>query len=160
MGQDEIRPFDGDLTFIGKIMASLPIEIEFSRLIALGHAFGLVYETVIIAACLSTKSIFKTYYQDRIKTYKWMVFVLNSIDPSENFSFSFRSKFNFGAGNFCDFQSFLNVYKVNISFCFQIECRKRQSDEIICRHGCITNVMNNFERMKRNVVGLIFIISI
>ena len=70
MGQDEIRPFDGDLTFIGKIMASLPIEIEFSRLIALGHAFGLVYETVIIAACLSTKSIFKTYYQDRIKTYK------------------------------------------------------------------------------------------
>ncbi|CAF1670420.1 unnamed protein product [Rotaria magnacalcarata] len=91
MGQDEIRPFDGDLTFLGKIMAELPIDIELSRLIALGHAFGLVYETVIIAACLSTKSIFKIYYKDRLAAYK--------------------SKFNFAAGTFCDCQAFLNVYK-------------------------------------------------
>ena len=70
MGQDEIRPFDGDLTYLGKIMAALPIDIELSRLIALGHAFGLLYEAVIIAACLSTKSIFKVYYQDRLTTYK------------------------------------------------------------------------------------------
>jgi ATP-dependent RNA helicase TDRD9 len=72
MGQDEIRPFDGDLTYLGKIMASLPIDIELSRLIALGHVFGLIYETVIIAACLSTKSIFKVYYQDRLTTYKFV----------------------------------------------------------------------------------------
>ena len=52
MGQDEIRPFDGDLTFVGKLMAVLPIDIELSRLIALGHSFGLVYEAVVIAACL------------------------------------------------------------------------------------------------------------
>ena len=70
MGQDEIRPFDGNLTYLGKIMASLPIDIELSRLIALGYVFGLVYESVIIAACLSTKSIFKYYYQDRLTTYK------------------------------------------------------------------------------------------
>jgi ATP-dependent RNA helicase TDRD9 len=70
MGQDEIRPFDGDLTFLGKIMAALPIDIELSRLTALGHEFGLVYETVIIAACLSTKSIFKIYYKDRLTAYK------------------------------------------------------------------------------------------
>lgn len=75
MGQDEIRPFDGDLTFIGKIMASLPIDIELSRLIALGHAFGLVYECVVIAASLSTKSIFKSYYQDRLKTFKFYPFL-------------------------------------------------------------------------------------
>jgi ATP-dependent RNA helicase TDRD9 len=70
MGQDEIRPFDGDLTFLGKIMAALPLDIELSRLIGLGHAFGLVYETVVIAACLSTKSIFKIYYKDRLAAYK------------------------------------------------------------------------------------------
>ncbi|CAF1398035.1 unnamed protein product [Adineta steineri] len=91
MGQGEIRPFDGDLTFLGKIMAALPIDIELSRLIALGHAFGLVYEAVIIAACLSTKSIFKIYYKDTLATYK--------------------SKFNFAAGTFCDCHAFLNVYK-------------------------------------------------
>jgi ATP-dependent RNA helicase TDRD9 len=66
MDQDEIRPFDGDLTFLEKIMAALPIDIELSRLIALGHAFGLVYEAV----CLSTKSIFKIYYKDRLAAYK------------------------------------------------------------------------------------------
>ena len=71
MGQDEIRPFDGDLTYLGKIMAALPIDIELSRLIGLGHAFGLVYETVVIAACLSTKSIFKIYYKDRLTAYKY-----------------------------------------------------------------------------------------
>lgn len=91
MGQDEIRPYDGDLTYLGKIMAALPIDIELSRLIALGHAFGLVYETVIIAACLSTKSIFKIYYKDRLAAYK--------------------SRFHFSAGTFCDCHSFLNVYK-------------------------------------------------
>ena len=48
MGQDEIRPFDGDLTFVEKLMVALPINIELSRLIALGHAFGLVYEAVVI----------------------------------------------------------------------------------------------------------------
>ena len=42
MGQDEILPFDG------KLMAALPIDIELSRLIALGQAFGLVYEAVVI----------------------------------------------------------------------------------------------------------------
>jgi ATP-dependent RNA helicase TDRD9 len=70
MGQDEIRPYDGDLTYLGKIMAALPLDIELSRLIALGHAFGLVYECVVIAACLSTKSIFKIYYKDRLAAYK------------------------------------------------------------------------------------------
>jgi len=64
MGQDEIRPFDGDLTFVGKLMAALPIDIELSLLIALGHAFGLVCEAVVIVACLSTKSIFKISYKD------------------------------------------------------------------------------------------------
>ena len=87
MGQDEIRPFDGDLTFLGKIMASLPIDIELSRLIALGHCFGLTYETVIIAACLSTKNIFKIYYKDRLTTYKFCS-VLVSL-----FVFLFESRF-------------------------------------------------------------------
>ncbi|CAF3059989.1 unnamed protein product, partial [Rotaria sp. Silwood2] len=66
MGQHEIRPFDGDLTFLGKILAPLPIQNELSRLIALGHFFGLVYETIVIVACLSTKNIFKISYEDPI----------------------------------------------------------------------------------------------
>ncbi|CAF4398094.1 unnamed protein product, partial [Rotaria sordida] len=42
--------------------------IELSCLIPLGHAFGLVYETVVITECLSRKIIFKIYYKNRLVT--------------------------------------------------------------------------------------------
>ena len=112
MGQDEIRPFDGDLTFLGKIMAALPIDIELSRLIGLGHVFGLVYETVVIAASLSTKSIFKIYYKDRLTAYKYSLSSLFFIEHRSISSLLSRSKFNYSAGTFCDCHAFLNVYKV------------------------------------------------
>jgi ATP-dependent RNA helicase TDRD9 len=85
MGNDEIRPFDGDLTYLGRIMAALPVDVELSRLIALGHVFGLVFETVIIAACLSTKSIFKVHYDDRLTSYKYDDTRLVSISPRRSF---------------------------------------------------------------------------
>ncbi|CAF4589982.1 unnamed protein product, partial [Rotaria sp. Silwood2] len=71
MDHDEIRPFDGDLTFFGKIMAALPIDIELSRLIALGHAFGLVYEALLrskfnfvagtFCGCQAFLNVYKTW---------------------------------------------------------------------------------------------------
>ena len=82
MGGDEIRPYDGDLTYLGQIMAALPIDVELSRLIALGHAFGLVHEAVIIAASLSTKSIFKIYYKDRLAAYKSFRFACTFLSSS------------------------------------------------------------------------------
>ncbi len=58
-------------------MAELPINIELSRLIALGHAFGLVYEAVIIVACLSRKEYFWNFLQ---RSFSCLEIKLENID--------------------------------------------------------------------------------
>ncbi|CAG7831756.1 unnamed protein product, partial [Allacma fusca] len=56
-GENEsFNEFDGDWTYLGEVMAGLPIDLRFGRLIMMGHVFGLLEETIIIAAGLSTKS--------------------------------------------------------------------------------------------------------
>lgn len=39
---------DGDLTFIGRVMAALPVDVRVSRLIILGHCFSVLEECIII----------------------------------------------------------------------------------------------------------------
>jgi len=39
---------DGDLTFLGRLMSQLPVPHQCVRLIMLGHAFGVLKESVII----------------------------------------------------------------------------------------------------------------
>ena len=61
---------DGDLTYAGTIMANLPIDVRLSKLIMLGHVFGKLKEAIIIAAGLSTKTIFTTLYKSSLESYK------------------------------------------------------------------------------------------
>ncbi|CAL8111255.1 unnamed protein product [Orchesella dallaii] len=61
---------DGDLTFLGQVMSSLPIPQQCTRLIMLGHAFGVMHEAVIIAAALSVKSPFLTGFREQLSVYK------------------------------------------------------------------------------------------
>lgn len=49
---------DGDLTFAGDVMASLPVDVRISKLIILGFVFSCVEECIIIGAGLSSKPIF------------------------------------------------------------------------------------------------------
>ena len=39
---------DGDLTYLGEVVSSLPIDVRLGRLIMLGHVFGVLEETIII----------------------------------------------------------------------------------------------------------------
>lgn len=39
---------DGDLTFLGKMMSSLPLDVRATRLIAIGYCFGLLEECIIM----------------------------------------------------------------------------------------------------------------
>lgn len=39
---------DGDLTIMGRIMASLPIDIHLSKLIVLGHIFSCLEDCIIM----------------------------------------------------------------------------------------------------------------
>jgi len=40
--------YDGDLTYMGKVMARLPIDVRFGRLIMLGLVFGVLDECITI----------------------------------------------------------------------------------------------------------------
>lgn len=60
---------DGILTFIGRVMASLPLNVNLSRLIILGYAFNVLHEAVVIAAALSLKRIFKIDLQNGMEIY-------------------------------------------------------------------------------------------
>lgn len=60
---------DGCLTFIGKIMANLPIDVRLSKLVVLGYIYSILDEIVIIAAGLSIRNVFKTNYDQKLHNY-------------------------------------------------------------------------------------------
>ncbi|XP_028993907.1 ATP-dependent RNA helicase TDRD9 isoform X2 [Betta splendens] len=53
-GQNE----DGELTFLGRVLAHLPVDLYLGKMIVLGHVFGCLEECLIIAASHSLKSFF------------------------------------------------------------------------------------------------------
>ncbi|ODN04338.1 putative ATP-dependent RNA helicase TDRD9 [Orchesella cincta] len=82
--------YDGDLTFVGRVLSRLPIDIRLGRLILLGHVFDCLEETVIIAAGLSVKTPFAYPYSKRLDAY--------------------LSKLNWTAQSFSDCMALLNLY--------------------------------------------------
>lgn len=52
----ELNPKDGDLTFVGMVMGSLPLDIHISKLILLGHVFDVLAETIIMGELFGLSS--------------------------------------------------------------------------------------------------------
>ncbi|KAF5304502.1 hypothetical protein FQR65_LT18860, partial [Abscondita terminalis] len=59
---------DGDLTFIGRVMASLPLDVHLSKFILLGHIFSCLEDAIIMATGCSL-NIFKSPFKERLKAY-------------------------------------------------------------------------------------------
>lgn len=83
---------DGDLTFVGRIMANLPLDIKLSKLILLGYAFGMLRECIILAAALSTKTFFTCFFKAHLE--------------------AFQAKWMWSSGWMCDCLTILNAYNV------------------------------------------------
>ncbi|XP_050464010.1 probable ATP-dependent RNA helicase spindle-E isoform X2 [Cataglyphis hispanica] len=64
-----IEEFDGELTLLGRVMAALPLDIHITKLIVLGHIFGILQDTIIIAASMSVKDIFNINFHELQSTY-------------------------------------------------------------------------------------------
>lgn len=64
------NPYDGDLTFVGRVMAQLPLDVCVSKMIILGFVFDCLEDCIIIAACLSVQSMFSRPFQKLIEAYK------------------------------------------------------------------------------------------
>ncbi|XP_064021733.1 ATP-dependent RNA helicase TDRD9 [Pogoniulus pusillus] len=68
--QSEENPYDGQLTFLGRVLAHLPVDLHLGKLIVLGHVFGCLEECLIIAAALSLRSVFVMPFKQHINGYR------------------------------------------------------------------------------------------
>ncbi|KAL4656333.1 putative ATP-dependent RNA helicase TDRD9 [Arapaima gigas] len=82
---------DGKLTFLGRVLAHLPVDLHLGKMVVLGHVFGCLEECLIIAASMSLKSYF--------------------VLPSVQRQAGFRSKLAFTNGVPSDFMAFVNAFK-------------------------------------------------
>lgn len=87
---------DGELTWLGKIMDALPIDIRASRLVVLGYLFSVLEDCIIIAAGLTVQKIFLWCRTDPMRTY--------------------FNKLKFADGSGSDLIAILNAYKVCNSY--------------------------------------------
>ncbi|KAM6201049.1 ATP-dependent RNA helicase TDRD9 [Rhynchocyon petersi] len=68
--REEENPHDGELTFLGRVSAQLPVNQQLGKLIVLGHVFGCLDECLIIAAALSLKSFFAMPFRQHLDGYR------------------------------------------------------------------------------------------
>lgn len=87
---------DGELTYLGEIMASLPCDIRITKLIILGYLFSILDEAIIIAAGLNFKGIFLISLNNRMENY------------------SQKMKWSEGSGSDClaTYNAYLNWYEL------------------------------------------------
>lgn len=85
-------PHDGDLTYLGLLMAQLPLDIRLTRLIALGYIFSILPECIVMAASMSLKSVFSNPFKEKMLAY--------------------NSKLEWADASCSDCIAFLNVFKV------------------------------------------------
>ncbi|NXN95926.1 TDRD9 helicase, partial [Rhinopomastus cyanomelas] len=68
------NPHDGELTFLGRVLARLPVDLHLGKLIVLGHVFGCLEESLIIAAALSLRNIFVKPLKQSVDAYRNKLF--------------------------------------------------------------------------------------
>lgn len=42
------KRYDGDLTYLGRVIAALPVDVKVGKLLVLGHVFGFLKECLIL----------------------------------------------------------------------------------------------------------------
>lgn len=90
-GNLNFKKYDGNLTFVGRVMAALPLDVRVSKLIIMGYIFSVLEDTIIIAAGLNITGIFQQRYRQDLK--------------------DFEQKLTYADGSGCDFIAILNAYK-------------------------------------------------
>ncbi|XP_054653548.1 ATP-dependent RNA helicase TDRD9 [Dunckerocampus dactyliophorus] len=99
---------DGELTFLGRVLAHLPVDLYLGKMIVLGHIFGCLDECLIIAACNSLKSFFAI--------------------PSMQQLAGHRSKMAFAQSTQSDSIAFVNTFKAWLSFKKKGQLRNKKDE--------------------------------
>ncbi|XP_022903967.1 probable ATP-dependent RNA helicase spindle-E [Onthophagus taurus] len=83
---------DGDLTYLGNVMANLPLCVNLSKLIFLGHMFSCLTDCIVMAAGCSLSNIFSTPFHEKLSAYQNIL--------------------QWADGSSSDLIAYLNLYKV------------------------------------------------
>ncbi|XP_041810147.1 ATP-dependent RNA helicase TDRD9 [Chelmon rostratus] len=77
---------DGELTFLGRVLAHLPVDLYLGKMIVLGHIFGCLEECLIIAASHSLKSFFAIPSMQQLAGHRTKLAFARGI-PSDSIAF-------------------------------------------------------------------------
>lgn len=83
---------DGKLTYVGRIMAGLPLDVRITKFIIVGYMFSVFDEAIVIGAGLNGKSIFRNNFNRKFDDYS--------------------QKLCWTDSSSCDFIAILNAYKL------------------------------------------------
>ncbi|NXH77020.1 TDRD9 helicase, partial [Hydrobates tethys] len=98
--QTEEDPHDGELTFLGRVLAQLPVDLHLGKLIVLGHVFGCLEECLIIAAALSLRNFFAVPFKQHVDGYRnKMFFAGNSKSDCIAIVNAFKEELEWGRSN-------------------------------------------------------------
>ncbi|XP_030628475.1 ATP-dependent RNA helicase TDRD9 [Chanos chanos] len=130
------KRFDGDLTFLGRVLAHLPVDLYLGKMVVLGHVFGCLEECLIIAAALSLKSFFSMPALQQLAGY--------------------RSKLTFAQGVPSDSVAFVNAFKAWHTSRSKGELRHPKDELEWGKENCIQikrirEVAELFEDLKKRV---------
>ncbi|XP_063387201.1 probable ATP-dependent RNA helicase spindle-E [Cydia fagiglandana] len=102
---------DGDLTYMGRIMARLPLDVKVSKIIILGHIFGCLDDSIIMAAALSVKNVCSSPFRERLNAY--------------------NAKLTWADGSTSDCVAYLHIYKVWDRFRQQAFFKQKGNSEAV-----------------------------
>lgn len=95
MKNDRFISDDGDITFLGRIMDLLPLDVRATRLILLGYIFSVSEECLIIAAGVTVQKVFRADFDNPLRSY--------------------NQKLAFADGSCSDLIAFMHAYQVRSS---------------------------------------------
>uniref|UniRef100_H2ZYQ6 ATP-dependent RNA helicase TDRD9 n=1 Tax=Latimeria chalumnae TaxID=7897 RepID=H2ZYQ6_LATCH len=131
------NPHDGELTFLGRVLAQLPVDLQLGKLIVLGHVFGCLEECLVIAAGLSLRNFFAMPYKQHLDGY--------------------RSKMTFSENTLSDCIALVNAFKAWHTCRQRGELRHPKKREILREKlvasflSQMINVAELFEDLKNRV---------
>ena len=76
--REDENPHDGELTFLGRVLAQLPVNQQLGKLIVPGHVFGCLDECLIIGECGSREAVMEGNVRLLQQSYLLFVFSLIS----------------------------------------------------------------------------------
>lgn len=125
---------DGDITFVGRIMAKLPVDTAVTKFIIIGYLFGVLDEAIIIGAGLTVKNIFTQEYGKKIGSY--------------------LKKISFAHGSRSDCLAILNAFRLWSTHKEQGQFQNAGTEKTWCNnHSLDVKNLREMEQLVNDVTG-------